>query len=186
MLLNPPTSIMPGIALDEDKKATEPDLAEAIKLLHDYAPNIEPSRVSLLCIKSDISPLVNRYRMPVNHMSNLGVSGTFMSSRWSGVKGNSKFSPNECPEPFGGEEEAFDHERFGWSWIQKGSRKITHYSFVNVCSESVKLIMEQANMEKAIIESERFHVPESSICAVCGKRIANQRYQHSMLLRYHW
>ena len=50
MLLNPPTSIMPGIALDEDKNATEPDLAEAIKLLHDYAPNIEPSRVSLLCI----------------------------------------------------------------------------------------------------------------------------------------
>ena len=48
MLLNPPTSLMPGVVLDAEEEAREPDLASAVKLLHDFAPCIEPFRVRLI------------------------------------------------------------------------------------------------------------------------------------------
>jgi len=46
MLLNPPTSLMPGVVMDAEEETKEPDLVSAVKLLHDFAPCIEPFRVS--------------------------------------------------------------------------------------------------------------------------------------------
>jgi tetratricopeptide (TPR) repeat protein len=71
MLLNPPTSLMPGVVLTPEEADKEPDLRSAIKLLHDFAPFIEPFR-ALKCLPDDneVQEIQNFLKTSVqNHFS---------------------------------------------------------------------------------------------------------------------
>ncbi|CAG7719932.1 unnamed protein product [Allacma fusca] len=121
MLLNPPTSLMPGIALEASEQSIEPDLVGAVQLLHDFAPYIEPSR-ALLCLPDDV--------------------------------------------------EVKQIENFLKTSVQNHSAEKRKLLIMKGLAEAE---YKKANADKAMCESERFAVPDTSICAVCGKRIANQR-----------